>query len=108
MIATEMSIKPCVFETAGPTSLVTGGGTDLVPLTITPTSGYNLSINAGVPDGGTTGDYLSVLDSSGTSVVRNVPAGAGSGMVQVLYAGGKTSTITYFGFEQVATLPVAS
>jgi hypothetical protein len=87
-----------------PLALYTMGGNDAVVVGVTPDSGYDLTVVGG-PSGSA---VLGVADLSGTAVLDNVATGLDSGLVQLLYAGGKESTITYLDVDQVFTSPAAS
>jgi hypothetical protein len=86
-----------------PVALYTMGGNDAVVVGVTPGSGYDLTV-AGGPSGGA---VLGVADLSGTAALDNVASGLDSGLVRLLYAGGKPSTITYSDVDQVFTSPAA-
>ena len=53
------------------------------------------------------GAVLGVADLSGAATIDNVASGLDSGLVRLLYAGGKQSTITYLDVDQVFTSPPA-
>jgi hypothetical protein len=48
-----------------------------------------------------------VADLSGTAAIENVPSGLGAGVVRLLYAGKKPSTVTYRDVDRVFTSPAA-
>jgi hypothetical protein len=90
-----------------PVALYTGGGNDIVNVGVGPDSGYNLTVD-GTPYGGGSGSAaLGVADLSGTAAIENVPSGLGAGVVRLLYAGKKPSTVTYRDVDRVFTSPAA-
>jgi hypothetical protein len=90
-----------------PVALYTGGGNNLVVVGVTPDSGYGLTVVGGPSGVGTTSNVLSVADLTGSATIDNMATGLDAGVVQVLYAARKRSTITYFGVDQVFTNPAA-
>jgi hypothetical protein len=90
------------------TRVFTAGSAGTVNVGVGPNSAYSLTVTAMLPAGVTSAVTLNVADLSGKATVHNTPSGANSGKVQVLYADGATSTITYSDIGQVQTTPTAT
>jgi hypothetical protein len=87
-----------------PVALYTGGGNDIINVGVSADSGTDLTVV-----GGPTGSVvLGVADESGAAALDSVATGLDSGLVQLLYAGKKPSTITYLDVDQVFTSPPAA
>ena len=73
------------------TTLTGGAGNDTFQVAVTNASGYS-----GVTvDGGGGTNVMVVYDTTGNAIIHNIPSSPSSGQMQVLYAGGSQSLITY-------------
>jgi hypothetical protein len=78
-----------------------GGGTNTISVRVTPTSGYNLTVDAG-PSAGNT---LNVTDVVGGAVAHNHPTTQTSGGIEVRYLTGVASQIAYARAERLVVTP---
>ncbi len=90
-----------------PVALYNFGGADTVVVGVTPDSGYRLTVVGRSPESGAGSAVLGVADEGGAAAIDNMGSGLDSGLVRLLYAGGKPSTITYLDVDQVFTTPAA-
>jgi hypothetical protein len=88
-----------------PVALYTMGGSDAVVVGVTADSGLELTVDGRAPGGGAGHAVLGVADLSGSATVQGLATGLDSGLVRLLYAGRKPSTVAYLGVDQLFTSP---